>query len=526
MHLPSVFTRPVPDKVFKAASFSVLVAMIACLSFQFNDSDLYYIIATGREILANGIPYTNPFITTPDLGIVVQNWLYCAACAWISEHLHTLGLWLFQSVQLVFMAAMLNVFLNFRTRNSFTEKCFAIVVLFLTFGYTNLRPEMITFCLIAIELCCIERFAKTGKSLQLWLIPLTALLEANLHASYWIMHYVVLLPYIVPVPKALRFRKENLSARQILTVSYPAALGLALLFINPYGKAGITYVFDALRGGAVGLFGIAEQAAFSIMSVHNLILILSVLLAIHLWKKGALGSCAFLMYAGFSVLLVYSIKFTPFWTIGLMYIVRALIEAYKDRNVFEKPVLYQPVMLFFIAALAIAGGVYVNGAGECFDAKTDDYMTKANFMGWQDFASFDKYLSLNDPDAAVFAVFADANYFEYKGYKVYFDARPEIYANPIAGSDEVAQTALKVLSRYDKLGAFRDKKAGIVKKDMEYRLSQDEFNAVIDSLNVEYFVLDPAQYPSLTAYMESRPDKYEVILEGESYRLYGRIWYY
>lgn len=41
------------------------------------DTDLYYFIPNGEYILKHGIPYINPFISTPNVPITIQNWLYC-----------------------------------------------------------------------------------------------------------------------------------------------------------------------------------------------------------------------------------------------------------------------------------------------------------------------------------------------------------------------------------------------------------------------------------------------------------------
>ena len=40
------------------------------------DSDVWFLLATGREIARNGIPHANPFSIWPGQGIVVQQWLH------------------------------------------------------------------------------------------------------------------------------------------------------------------------------------------------------------------------------------------------------------------------------------------------------------------------------------------------------------------------------------------------------------------------------------------------------------------
>ena len=41
----------------------------------FYNNDLWFLIATGREILENGIPFENPFALHDGMRMVVQQWL-------------------------------------------------------------------------------------------------------------------------------------------------------------------------------------------------------------------------------------------------------------------------------------------------------------------------------------------------------------------------------------------------------------------------------------------------------------------
>lgn len=40
------------------------------------DSDVWFLLATGREIARNGIPHINPFSIWPGQGMVAQQWLH------------------------------------------------------------------------------------------------------------------------------------------------------------------------------------------------------------------------------------------------------------------------------------------------------------------------------------------------------------------------------------------------------------------------------------------------------------------
>ena len=131
------------------------------LSLKFCDTDLYYIIPTGRYILKNGIPYENPFITTPGQNIVIQNWLYCAIVALMYNTAHSMGLWFLQIFSIIIMVTVIAFFFHLKESHNKIITCIFIAISISTFSYINLRPEMLTFILIMIEILSIEKYNAT-----------------------------------------------------------------------------------------------------------------------------------------------------------------------------------------------------------------------------------------------------------------------------------------------------------------------------------------------------------------------------
>lgn len=79
-------TKPISEKLFYVLFLMIpifyLMERIVCSVY---DSDMYFIIATGREILENGIPHTNVWTIDPGQGIVVQQWLYAVILALVDK---------------------------------------------------------------------------------------------------------------------------------------------------------------------------------------------------------------------------------------------------------------------------------------------------------------------------------------------------------------------------------------------------------------------------------------------------------
>ena len=74
--------KTISEKPLNEKLFFVLFAIIPIfyllerLVCSVYDSDMYFLIATGREILENGIPHTNVWTIDSSSGIIVQQWLY------------------------------------------------------------------------------------------------------------------------------------------------------------------------------------------------------------------------------------------------------------------------------------------------------------------------------------------------------------------------------------------------------------------------------------------------------------------
>lgn len=108
------------------------------------DTDVFYIISTGNYILSHGIPHTNPFITTPGMPIVIQNWAYCTMIAWVRQSFGTAGLFI---LTVLMIAGVYLVVRNLvvKTVTDPWVRLLCAVILTNLFGYLNLRPEILTF---------------------------------------------------------------------------------------------------------------------------------------------------------------------------------------------------------------------------------------------------------------------------------------------------------------------------------------------------------------------------------------------
>lgn len=477
----------------------VYLLILVCLSFQFNDTDIYYMIPTGRYIIEHGFPTINPFITTSGMNIVVQNWLYCYVIAVIYDHLHSVGLWLFTFTQLLLTSVVTFKFLR---SNKYGNKHETLVNVFATtfiimFSYTNARPEMLTYILIMAEIFVLERGMKENNYVWFYFIPFITFIEANVHVSYWVMHIIVLIPYIC-----------KLTEKQGKQLFIPFLLSIQASVLTPYESAGCAYAFNSLKSGVFKYITVNELQSFALKEPKSLVFIALTIFFAYLVYKKVLSETEILMYIGFSALFIMSPKWLAFYALGCLYIFRAYLSSFAED---KEPIHinlglvsnYCVILSCLIGVVTFYNVYDINK----LSTKTDTYMNESTkYTGFDTFAD---YLDVNDPNASVYADFDYGNYFEFRGYKVHHDARPELYSIEISGSDEVLKELVIASKGYNPL-------------DPDYNfLTSEEYGEVIDNINVDYFAVYAKNM--LYEYLDSHPDKYQLVVDNTFTKLYKRI---
>ena len=67
--------RPKADFFLSIIGIVAIVGILVPSVYDGYDNDIWFILASGREIVQNGFPYTNPWSVYSDLSIVIHQWL-------------------------------------------------------------------------------------------------------------------------------------------------------------------------------------------------------------------------------------------------------------------------------------------------------------------------------------------------------------------------------------------------------------------------------------------------------------------
>ena len=496
--------KSIPNKkelsniLFYMGILVTVISIVASQTMTHMSYDYFYMIPTGKYIVENGFIRDNIF-NVNDMGIVVQQWLYCVYLYFISGFgkagIIISSVFMFMLI----IAVSYNILLQREFKN---QEAFLIIVLSFVFsgsgGYlSEIRPEAVTVVLILIEIYCIERYIKTCKPLWIYFLPIIMLLEVNLHGSMWIMHYIALLPYVFPnvlnnVFKSCEFTEKHVK-HMILSVFFMTLC----MFINPYGYEMVVYTLNSFLSGTFNYVSIKEMTAPSIASMLGCYIMLIIIGTVILICKSKIKSVSFYAIAGYVFMAVLAYRNMYFLYFAVFYFSMEFFIALRgkeiDIDITKDAKLWHISVIYLLAIGFVIFDVFLYN-------QTDNFMYK-NMP-----EKIISYLDENtEKDDVIYTGFNSGNYFEYAGYtNVYMDARPELYMKKVNGN-------VDVLPEYVKYGIYGY---------FDGYISDDEYQKYLDTYEFHYFVIDIEL--RLRDYLE-QDDNYKLILEDNGFYLYEKI---
>ena len=484
-----------------------ILALVAFTSFLFNmflsktlDTDMHFLIATGREIISNGIPDKNIWIIDSNALIIVQQWLYCVAVAYVDG----IGIWgnyLFVLIQLIIFGLILYKF----CRNYDLSPVASLFCILISFAIGNsyvfsIRPQLITLILLFLECLALEKWVKTDKWIWLICLPVSTLIEANVHSSMWPMHFAVLLAYIVPSFYYRKANNESILKKWKLLIPTSILMFLSL-FINPYGWNGIIYTFRFFTSKTSKYIAVSEHQLPYIISGAGFVIAVSAIMIYYATKHKTLSSVSVNIAAGLLLLMVISIHNQMFSILVIMFLLRdALISFEKNENnkILDsvKNYVYPFLILGIVGGVAISVRTFTSGGFSYYSY----IMAMLNPVR--------EYIDANYQEGDhIFTGFNTGAYFEYYGYKkIYMDARPELYT--IEFNNEK-----NIIGDYARICVYGYSRVEDDKPDF---VTEEEIENWLDEYDFRYLVVQPREETYLNAYLMMNGDDYRIISDVTS----------
>jgi hypothetical protein len=396
------------------------LSLVSFYVFKHNpDYDSYFLIETGRYIATNHrLPDTAYWLITEDVPTIIQQWLCCIA------NYTFYSKWGFFGIKILayLMAAILYGAFYVLARTFTKQKSFAMgiatVSVCICHQFMTTRPYALTITLSILLVVVLKKFFSADKhSVRDTVLFYLAVAGIFIVQANWQISNIVfpMLWICCFIPKLKDGRKPALD----LYAMGALAVGAVSTLINPNGIYGTLYLVKTLKD--VGIFPIAEMDSPAMKSVSMVCVAAVIILATVLIKDLPL----WLIFASAGSVISACIYWRCLWM--LMIPLAALVTMIKPKQVAAA------IKLIGAAAIIVIGFIKVP------DAMVYYYVYPEEIK--KDVASY-----ITGDDVVLFTDFNSGNYFTFSGFKVYYDARPDIYGPGIAGDKEINTEMAQVIS--------------------------------------------------------------------------------
>lgn len=477
----------------KLMIIAILLLLVCLVKGNNPDPDSYFLAATGRYIVQNKtVPKINPFCIHEEFGIIIQQWVPAILNYVLFESFGEWGLVWYAIVALYIQIVLFYVYISIFTKSWHSRWICSLLGGFLLAIFATSRPTSISFCIILLELIILEKVARGEKQKRTlwWLVPIS-IAEINFHAALWPGLFIMMLPYIFfeKMPKGWRiaeikefFFEWYEEKREYLKV-IPCMIVTALL--NPNGIRGILYLIYSY-GNLTDQ--ISELQSPTMYSVFGIVIILCVcLVCVYICKLREKKDMK-TVYMALGCLLLAMMHLRNLWylLIGIGPIAAEWIPSVVKES--DTPFLskkrYVLAELILIAAAAMA--IHYEWTTTEIDIK-DRQMAPVFAADYLD--------SLDSSQIVLYTEFNNGAYMEWRGYRVYIDARPELYEKKINGKEDIFEEYMTI------------------------RGNELDYKEFLEKYHFTHMIVSDRE--ALYTYLTLSPE-YQIVVEGTGYHLFER----
>lgn len=473
-------------------SIITLIFVVSLIIARNPDTDAFFLINNGKYIFNNKkLPDINPWVIHDGFNIIIQQWI----CSLINYIAYSIGGFIGTSVLAFILAIICNISIyNFIKNFTDSKKILIIAMcisnLLLCQFYTT-RPYPITIAIIMYELTLLYKFFtndidnKQKIKIQIKLC-LVSLIMINYQSASIVIVFIMLLPFITPWIFKKGWYKEIIT-EHTKTIYRTIPFMLCTTLINPNGIKSITYLFDSY-GSATSNNMIQELMPPNVTIISGITLIIAIALFMFSIAKNKLDKNTVYLTLG-TIILAYmhsrnSWLLVPSILIMSINIAKEYIKSDELKKTYKTTagIIICSYLLVLIPVIAVSAGQLSAGL------KNINNNTPKEMVEYLD--------GLNKDNIILYTEFNNGAYFELAGYKVYIDARPELFMKKINNKEDIYTEYLDVVTG---------------KTDVKEFISKYNFTHLVTN-NL-----------STTGIYLKYSDDYKLIAENESYSLYEKI---
>lgn len=416
-------------------SMAIIAMIPAIRSAGTLDTDGWFLLASGREVVESGIPRVNPFTAVEGQGIVLQQWLHDAwlYLCWKAAGYTGVAVSVAIPAALALCAytgAVCRLAQN--PRHPWVPLLIGAVGFTFMASYLSIRPSIWTAALLFVAISICLEWRHSANPLCLLALPIVSLLSVNLQAALWPLPTAAAACFLLPEKDEISTQAtaETLRAwwRSRLPLLAAVAGMAAESLVNPYCIDGSLYVLRSL--GAASYGGVILElnpvwvmpAAALFWGASILVAFISCVLARRFPPRWLLAFWAASAIAG--ALAVRCLWIT--WTVSFL-----VVAASVGRSDAIGPRVHR----LLIAERAVMVLVLVFSVINC-GLNSLDSITRGVGTGWRDIDSDMAQIveTLGDDPGRIWSEDATVmNYLEWAKVPVTYDMRPEIWSEAISG---------------------------------------------------------------------------------------------
>ena len=421
----------------KAICFFIIISILAItLAIMRNpDSDMYWMIETGRYIYKNKtVPYTNPWIFTKNIPVIVQQPL----CALLNYFFYCLGglehMWIFAICENIFLLIVSYQVASklYATKFPNKEKISFFLIgefILLNCGMITTRPYIITTLNMVILVGSLFTYKKKRNfKKQAICIALITLFQANYQmASLIAIPCFISCFFIGEITRNLYY-KEKQNLKSLLKWIFFYIEFIFVSFINPYGINGSFYLFKSQKAIHLLKDVISETKSPQSFSMLGLLILFTLVSIVYLIKK-KLADLP-LIYLCIGSVFSTTIALRNAWML-YVYFVFCFIRILPcvRNNCWYSHISKLGLKIYRIAIMVLT--IIILFAGFSNIQKIDTNHTDIN-----DLLEIVKNIPDNEK---IYTTFNTGGFMEYIGRKCYIDARPELYGSSITNGKNILQ---------------------------------------------------------------------------------------
>ena len=412
------------------------------------DNDSWFVLAEGREIVENGVYKTDMLSMHSDFNVVVQNYGF-AVLFWLTYAAFGLyGLYVGMLLCLIAVEVLLyKIFMLLSEKNEMISLVLMTVVsVGLAMGFVVTRAQMASYVIFLTLIYLLEKYARSGRIKYLYAIPFLSLIQINLHASLWLMLFLVMGVFVLDASKG-----DYKAKPIIITGLIAAAMGL----LSPYGIEMITFVLKSYFGGIISNL-VDEMKPFSLTNWRFALMYGAIAIAITLGfygNKKDLKTRYLLLFIGFLAVGINTLKgmsqvlLVMFLPVAAMYKEARWPETKDEKKVKILGIGRTVLVVVMLGMLCRGLAVDLRGLKEGPDADMVAAVDKLD----------EEIPEEKRKEMRVYTGYNDGGYMEFRGYRPYLDPRAEVFLESNNGKEDVLLEWMNVKDGEEKRKEFLKK---------------------------------------------------------------------